>query len=242
MTISEGRNLGKNKIFVTFFLSQKVWISKLFYSILGPFLMEIFEKPENCVIKKDVFFEFPKLVYSILGPFLMDEILENIENCRDFFFSKKNWFSKLFYITCILGPFLRMKSWKNRKFSWPFFVSQKVCVFKVVLLYFRTISEEWKLQKKTELFRDIFFYFEFSKLFYTILGPFLRDEIFEKFLDQKIFFKKFEFSKLIYSTLGPFLRDGILEKSREKKKQKTKLGHEIFVFFSLQDFIPPKIE
>ena len=131
-------------------------------------------------------FEFSKLFYSILEPFLRDEILEKIQK----------------------------KSWPKNDFF------QNVWIFKVVLLYFRTIPEGWNLGNFFITKNDFFKKFGFSKLFYSILGSFLRDEILEKsiiFRDQKnIFFKKFEFSKLFYSILGQFLSDEIMGKSTTK--------------------------
>ena len=158
-------------------------------------------KIENC---RDIFFLQKVWIFKVV--LIYFRIISEGWNLRKnwnfswSYFLKKFEFPKLVYF--ILGPFLRdeikRENTKNRDI---FF--QNVWIFKVVLLYFRIISEGWNLEN-IEKFSDknIFQKFEFSKLFYSILGPFQRDEIFEKtenVRDQKMFLlKKFEFSKLFY--------------------------------------------
>ena len=123
-----------------------------------------------------------------------------------FFSSPKMIFSKsLDFQNC----FTLFNLGKNRNvFVTKKCIFQKVWIFKVVLFYFRTISEGWNLGGKSKN-RDQKMIFpeklEFSKLFYSILEPFLRDlgKKWKNPWPKNWFFKKFEFSVILKNLKVP---------------------------------------
>ena len=142
---------------------------------------DFFGSPKIFFPKK---FEFSKLIYSILGPFLRDE--KNHQFLEPKIFFQKVWISKvdLLYFRIISEGWNPEK--KLKIFRRFFSFLETVWIFKLVLLYFRTISERWNHEKKcdksVEKWCKIVFLkkSEFSNWFYSILGPFLSDEIRKK--------------------------------------------------------------